>query len=141
MRPILVFGRQGQVARELACLDAGRPMMFMGREAFDLAARSDIGALLEEIGAGAVINAAAYTAVDRAESEPEPCFWLNRDAPAAMARACAERAIPFTHISTDYVFDGEKSSPYEEGDATNPQSVYGASKAEGEAAVAAVVGT
>jgi dTDP-4-dehydrorhamnose reductase len=82
-----------------------------------------------------VINAAAYTAVDKAESEPEAAFCLNRDVPAALARACAEAGVPLVHFSTDYVFDGSKAAPYVETDPVNPAGVYGASKAEGEAQV------
>jgi dTDP-4-dehydrorhamnose reductase len=142
MSVILVFGRQGQVACELAALGAasGLPLTFMGRDVLDLDARPDIGAAIDAAGATGVINAAAYTAVDRAESEPDAAFRLNRDAPGAMAMACAARAIPFVHISTDYVFDGEKDGAYVESDPRNPQSVYGASKAEGEDAVAAAGG-
>jgi dTDP-4-dehydrorhamnose reductase len=138
MKPVLVFGRQGQVARELAALASAeeRPFLFLGHAEVDLGAGPDLARILDEAGAGGVINAAAYTAVDRAESEPEAALRLNRDAPAGMARACAERGIPFVHFSTDYVFDGEKAGPYLEDDVRNPQSVYGRSKAEGEDAVA-----
>src|SRR5690606_28732002 len=88
----------------------------------------------------AVINAAAYTAVDKAESEPDAAFALNRDAPGRLARLCAERDIPFVHISTDYVFPGDKPGAYVEDDARAPRSVYGRSKAEGEDAVIAAGG-
>jgi dTDP-4-dehydrorhamnose reductase len=142
MKPVLVFGRQGQVARELADLAQGdrRVLVFLGRDALDLAGPADIGAAIDRIGAGGVINAAAYTAVDRAESEPEAAYRLNRDAPGEMARACAQRGLPFVHFSTDYVFDGEKAGLYVESDPRNPQSVYGASKAQGEDAVLAAGG-
>ncbi len=134
---ILVFGRSGQLARELAKLGAprGLELDFAGREDFDLAHRDDPARLIEARAPVAVINAAAYTAVDRAESEPEAAFRLNRDVPAAVARACAERDTPLVHISTDYVFDGTKTEPYVEDDPVCPISVYGRSKAEGEAAV------
>jgi dTDP-4-dehydrorhamnose reductase len=140
MKPILVFGRQGQVARELAELADGRAMVFLGREEFDLATHSDIDSVLRQIRPAAVINAAAFTAVDRAESDQDLCFRLNRDAPKAMALACAAHEIPFTHISTDYVFDGEKAEPYGEHDPKNPRSVYGASKSQGEFAIASAGG-
>jgi dTDP-4-dehydrorhamnose reductase len=139
---VLVFGRNGQVARELHALRESfeRPFLFLGRKEFNLEAVGEIEALTAHYRAGAVINAAAYTAVDKAESEPGAAFQLNRDAPAAMARACASLGLPFVHISTDYVFDGKKSSAYVETDPRAPQSVYGASKAEGEEAVTSAGG-
>ena len=140
--PILVFGRQGQVARELADLAeaTGRAMVFAGREALDLANTGGIENLIAKIAPSAVINAAAYTAVDRAESEPDTAYALNRDAPAAMAAVCAVRALPFVHFSTDYVFDGTLDRPYVETDPTGPTGVYGAGKLAGEQAVAAAGG-
>ncbi len=139
---ILVLGRNGQVARELDRLGApeGFQLVFAGRENFDLSAGADPAALLETHAPVAVINAAAYTAVDKAESESDAAFRLNRDVPAAIARACAERGVPFVHFSTDYVFDGRKSAPYLENDPIGPTGVYGRSKAEGEAAVTAAGG-
>ena len=136
--PILVFGRNGQVARELAGLAGatGRAMTFAGRETLDLTDHGAIDGLIAAIAPTAVINAAAYTAVDRAESEPDAAFALNRDAPAAMARACAARGLPFVHFSTDYVFAGDLDRPYVETDPTDPASVYGASKLAGEQTVA-----
>ena len=131
---ILVLGRNGQTARELAKLGppAGLELAFAGRETLDLLGPGDPVQLIDALSPVAVINAAAYTAVDRAESEPEAAFRLNRDAPAAAARACAGRGIPFVHFSTDYVFDGSKPGPYVEDDPVAPASVYGSSKAEGE---------
>jgi dTDP-4-dehydrorhamnose reductase len=138
---ILVLGRSGQVARELEKLGApkGLELVFAGRERLDLAA-ADPGPLIQELHPAAVINAAAYTAVDKAESEPDAAFRLNRDVPAALARACAAAKAPLVHFSTDYVFDGTKPAPYVETAAVNPTGVYGASKAEGEAAVMAAGG-
>ncbi len=138
---ILVLGRSGQMARELAGIGAptGLELAFAGREAFDLSAH-DPAELIEARAPAAVINASAYTAVDKAETEPDAALRLNRDAPAAMARACAARDIPFVHVSTDYVFDGTKPAPYVEDDPVNPMGVYGRSKAEGEAAVLAAGG-
>ncbi|MEJ2815629.1 dTDP-4-dehydrorhamnose reductase [Caulobacter sp. CCG-8] len=140
--PILVFGRNGQVAQELARLadTSGRAMSFAGRETLDLADHGAIEGLVASVAPAAVINAAAYTAVDRAETESEAAYALNRDAPAAMARACAARGLPFVHFSTDYVFDGALERPYVETDATGPTGVYGASKLAGEQAVGAVGG-
>lgn len=140
--PILVFGRNGQVARELADLGqaTGRAMTFAGRETLDLTNHAMIEGLIAQVAPSAVINAAAYTAVDRAESEPGAAFALNRDAPAAMAVACAARNLAFVHFSTDYVFDGTLDRPYVETDPTGPTGVYGASKLAGEQAVAATGG-
>jgi dTDP-4-dehydrorhamnose reductase len=135
--PILVFGRAGQVSRELAGLaKAGNlALTFAGRETLDLVDHGAIDGLIARIAPAAVINAAAYTAVDRAELEPDAAYALNRDAPAAMARTCASRGLPFVHFSTDYVFDGTLDRPYVETDPTGPASVYGASKLAGEQAV------
>jgi dTDP-4-dehydrorhamnose reductase len=138
--PVLVFGRNGQVARELAGVAAGRAIVFAGRETLDLADHARIDGLIAQLAPSAVINAAAYTAVDRAEGEADVAYALNRDAPAAMARACAARGLPFVHFSTDYVFDGALDRPYVETDPTGPTSVYGASKLAGEQAVTAVGG-
>lgn len=140
--PILVFGKSGQVARELADLGqvSGRALAFAGRETLDLADHGAIAGLIATIAPVAVINAAAYTAVDRAETEVDAAMALNRDAPAAMARACAARGLPFIHFSTDYVFAGEGDRAYVETDRTGPTGVYGASKLAGEQAVAAAGG-
>jgi dTDP-4-dehydrorhamnose reductase len=140
--PILIFGRNGQVARELEryAIEQGVPVALAGRERCDLAIGSDPGVLIESLRPQAVINAAAYTAVDRAESEPEAAYRLNRDVPARLAEVCARLDIPFVHYSTDYVFDGLKTSPYVEGDPRTPRSIYGASKAAGEEAVLAAAG-
>ena len=139
---ILVLGRNGQVARELDKLGGppGLELAFAGRERFDLMSGADPARLLDEVGPAAVINAAAYTAVDKAESEPEASFRLNRDVPAALAHACAAAGVPLVHFSTDYVFDGAKPEPYVETDPVNPTGVYGSSKAAGEAAVLAAGG-
>lgn len=136
---LLVLGQNGQVARELAKVGPllGAELVFAGRDHFDLAREIEPSPLIDAIAPAAVINAAAYTAVDRAESERELAFRLNRDVPAALARACAARDIPLVHFSTDYVFTGDKPSPYVETDLRAPQSVYGASKAAGEEGVEA----
>jgi dTDP-4-dehydrorhamnose reductase len=136
---VLVFGRRGQVARALANSACEFELSFAGSDVLDLAsADPDIAGLVAERKPDAVINAAAYTNVDRAETEIEACMRLNRDAPARMARVCAEADIPLAHFSTDYVFDGEKGSTYVEDDARNPLNVYGRSKAEGEAAIESI---
>jgi dTDP-4-dehydrorhamnose reductase len=141
VQTILVFGQSGQVARALAelPLPAGVAVSFAGRDRCDLQT-ADPGVLIAAVKPAAVINASAYTAVDKAESEPDLAFRLNRHAVAAMADACAATEIPFVHISTDYVFDGAKAAPYLETDVRAPISVYGASKAAGEEAVEAAGG-
>ena len=140
--PVLVLGRSGQVARALTAAAAGRglPCLSLGRGELDLAAGAALAAALDRVQPSAVINAAAYTAVDRAEDEPDAAFRLNRDVPGEIARACAERALPFVHFSTDYVFDGAGDAPYAEDHPRRALNVYGRSKAEGEDAVAAAGG-
>ncbi|KJZ30735.1 dTDP-4-dehydrorhamnose reductase, partial [Paracoccus sp. S4493] len=109
MQGLLVFGRTGQVARELAALASDAT--FAGRDRADLTNPAACAALIRAVRPRAVINAAAYTAVDRAETEPDSARLINADAPAAMARACADLGIPFLHISTDYIFDGSGDRP------------------------------
>ena len=134
---ILVLGRNGQVARELAKIGppSGFEMAYVGRERFDLLSDADPAALIEAYAPTIVINASGYTAVDKAESEPEAAMKLNRDAPGLLARVCARGDVPFVHFSTDYVFDGTKPEPYVEDDPIAPLGVYGSTKAAGEAAV------
>ena len=134
----LIFGRTGQVARELARL--APDARFVGRDEADL---TDPGACAAVIGRerpSAVINAAAYTAVDRAESDADTARLVNAEAPGAMARACAELGIPFLHVSTDYVFDGSGEAPRAEDAPTGPVGVYGRTKLDGERAIAAAGG-
>ncbi|MEQ6250805.1 dTDP-4-dehydrorhamnose reductase [Sulfitobacter sp. HNIBRBA3233] len=141
---VLVFGKTGQVARELHRLVAGLPTsdqaLFLGREDADLGDPEACAAAIARAAPRAVINAAAYTAVDRAEEEEPLATTINGDAPGAMARACAARDIPFVHISTDYVFDGSGTAPWRPDDATAPLGAYGRSKLEGERQVAAAGG-
>ena len=135
---VLVFGRQGQVARALA-ERSDFDLRFAGHDRLDLASpNADVAGLIEAESPALVINAAAYTAVDRAESEPAACAQLNREAPRRIAEICAAADIPFVHFSTDYVFDGRKGAPYVEADPRNPLGVYGRTKAEGEAALEAL---
>ncbi|PWE30004.1 dTDP-4-dehydrorhamnose reductase [Maritimibacter sp. 55A14] len=135
---LLVFGRTGQLARELA--RRAPEAVFLGRDAADLADPAACAAAIETHAPGAVINAAAYTAVDRAETEEALATAVNAAAPGAMARACAARGIPFVHVSTDYVFDGSGAAPLRPGDAPAPLGAYGRSKLAGEAAVRAAGG-
>jgi dTDP-4-dehydrorhamnose reductase len=137
--PVLVIGLQGQVASALQRLAPAllpqRPLVMASRPELDLAApdfAERLAALLRDLQPALVINAAAYTAVDRAESEPELAMAVNGYAVGAMARACAERAIPLFHLSTDYVFDGSGEQPWAPGDITAPLGLYGASKLLGE---------
>lgn len=106
-------------------------------EALDLSQADTIAPLLRRLRPDCVVNAAAYTAVDRAESESEAAFAINATAPARLAEACAAEGIALLHYSTDYVFDGEGARPYLENDPTAPLSVYGHSKLAGEQAIAA----
>jgi dTDP-4-dehydrorhamnose reductase len=138
---LLVFGASGQVARALAAAQAPMTLEFAGHDRLDLAGDAPaIAELIDAVAPAAVINAAAYTAVDRAEQEADVCGRLNRTAPARIGEVCARRDIPFTHFSTDYVFDGEKGAPYVEDDARAPINIYGAAKAAGEEALEALIG-
>ncbi|WP_246026616.1 dTDP-4-dehydrorhamnose reductase [Paracoccus luteus] len=138
MDGLLVFGQTGQVARELARIAPGA--RFAGRADADLTDPAACAALIRQARPRAVINAAAYTAVDKAESDAAAARLVNADAPAAMAAACAELGVPFVHISTDYVFDGSGDAARPEDAATGPLGVYGATKLDGERAVAAAGG-
>ena len=138
MSDLLVFGRTGQVAMELARLipDA----RFVGRDEADLANPAACAGVIRAARPAAVINAAAYTAVDRAETDAATARAVNAAAPGAMAAACAGLGVPFVHISTDYVFDGSGDAPRTEAAPTGPLGVYGATKLEGERAIAAAGG-
>lgn len=129
-----MFGKTGQVATELARLIPG--IEALDRAAADLTDPATCAAKIAATDAGIVVNAAAYTAVDKAEDEPDLAYTINADAPGAMARAAADRAIPFLHISTDYVFDGSGTRPWTETDETAPLGAYGRSKVAGEQAIA-----
>ena len=142
MACILVIGRTGQLARALAAANApaGFDVVCHGRDSFDLADVATIGARLAALAPAAVINAAAFNAVDKAEVDDALAMTINAHAVAALARACADAGTPFVHVSTDYVFDGEKGAPYVEGDAPAPINAYGRSKLAGERAVVAAGG-
>ncbi|SFT16486.1 dTDP-4-dehydrorhamnose reductase [Sulfitobacter marinus] len=133
---ILVFGHSGQVATELRALDgADVQITALARADADLTAPDTCAAAIDAHAPDAVINAAAYTAVDKAESDEAIAHLSNAQAPGAMARACAARDIPFVSISTDYVFSGEGNTPWKPADATDPQGVYGRTKRDGEIAI------
>ncbi len=138
---VLIFGRSGQVARELACrVPAGVTLTQLDRTAADLANPAACAAAIHATDAAAVINAAAWTAVDRAEAEEPAATLVNGHAPAAMARACAARGLPFLHLSTDYVFDGTGTAPFAPDHPTAPLGAYGRSKLLGEQGVRAAGG-
>jgi dTDP-4-dehydrorhamnose reductase len=136
---ILVAGRSGQLGRCLSETASRRRMRITvgGRPDFDIENPESIDHVLDTVSPQIIINAAAYTAVDKAETEAAHCFSVNRDGAGLLARAAWRRNVPFIHISTDYVFDGQKSSPYREDDSPAPLNVYGRSKFEGERAVLA----
>lgn len=134
---VLVTGAGGQVGREILARAAadGTRAVGMDRRDLDIAEADAVRRSLDTHRPDVVVNAAAYTAVDRAEAEPEAAFRTNRDGPAVLAAACAEAGLPLIHLSTDYVFDGQKGTPYVETDPVAPLGVYGRSKAAGEDAV------
>lgn len=133
---LLVFGKSGQVARALQeRAPAGWQVTALGRDSADLSAPEDCAALIARTDADALVNAAAYTAVDRAETEENAAHLINGAAPAAMARAAAARGLPFVHLSTDYVFDGSGTRGWRPEDTVAPLGAYGRSKAAGERGV------
>lgn len=136
--PIAVIGTSGQVASALVrrARNAGQPLIARGHPAADLTDIATIGRFIDEIRPSLVVNAAAYTAVDKAESEPLPAFELNAEGPGKLAVICSALGLPLIHISTDYVFDGLATTPYREDATPHPMSAYGASKSAGETAVA-----
>jgi dTDP-4-dehydrorhamnose reductase len=136
---LLVFGSTGQVAQELRRLHPDAT--FLSREDADLTDPQACAAVIPRSRADAIINAAAYTAVDKAEVDEATAMLVNATAPGALARAAAATGIPFIHISTDYVFDGSGGAPRHPDDETGPLGAYGRSKLAGEHAVHAAGGT
>jgi len=130
---VLVLGSSGQLATHLKELLPGAN--YWGRQKFDLARPAGLTAAIRECNPSFIVNAAAYTAVDEAETEHDLAWSINADAPAMAAKAAASLGIPLLHISTDYVFDGTKSGEYTTADACTPVNVYGTSKLGGELAV------
>jgi len=135
---ILVFGKTGQVAQELAAYDG---VTCLSRAEADLSDPAACAAAIRARRPAAVINAAAYTAVDKAEDDETLATVINGDAPGAMAQACADLGIPFVSISTDYVFDGTGTQPWKPAGATGPLGAYGRSKLKGEQLITAAGGT
>lgn len=132
---ILVFGKTGQVATELQV--HAPKARFLSRSEADLSDPGVCAAAIRTVKPTAVINAAAYTAVDAAETEERLAQIINGDAPGAMAQACADLGIPLVHLSTDYVFDGSGEAPWKPGDPPAPLGVYGRTKLAGEEAIRA----
>ncbi len=141
MKRLLIFGRYGQVGsalcKQLADRSDDYEVVALDKGDLDLTQIEAVKQAVLDAEPDWVINTAAYTAVDHAEEDQEVARLINAAAPEAMAEACKVLGIPFFHYSTDYVFDGENEQPYLEGDDTNPQSVYGVTKLEGEQAVLA----
>ena len=136
---VFVAGNSGQVARSLkeAAANAGIPLITAGRPEFDLTDPVSMRVMIDTCKPTAIINAAAYTAVDAAEDDEENANAINGAGPGALAAIAAEGCIPFIHLSTDYVFPGTKSNPYTETDPVGPTGAYGRSKLLGERAVIA----
>jgi dTDP-4-dehydrorhamnose reductase len=138
---ILVFGKDGQLGKAFkAVFDAGKvgelhDITYVGRAECDLSNTDAIAALLDKLKPNLIINAAAYTAVDKAETEVDLAYAINAKAPEVMAIYAKDHGATFLHYSTDYVFDGSKKTPYLESDARNPLGIYGKSKAAGEEAI------
>ena len=134
---ILVFGKTGQLA---TALSKDPDVQCLGRDRADLRDPAACARLIETTEARAILNAAAYTDVDGAETETDLAYAINAEAPGAMARAAAARGLPFVHVSTDYVFDGTGTRPWREEDPPAPATAYGRSKLAGEEAVRAAGG-
>ena len=138
---VLVFGQTGQLARELIRrAPAGATVTPLGRDRADLMHPAACAAAIAATDADVVINAAAWTAVDKAESEEDAAALVNGASPSAMARACADRGMPFLHISSDYVFDGAGDQPFTVDHPTAPLGAYGRTKLQGEQGVRAAGG-
>lgn len=139
MTKILLIGQDGQVGQELLKMLAPiGTVTGVGRQQLDLSQADAVQTTIEAIRPNIVVNAAAYTAVDKAEAEPDLAYAVNATAPKRMAEAAQKLGIPLIHISTDYVFDGSKNTPYLETDATNPLGEYGKSKRAGEEEILAI---
>jgi dTDP-4-dehydrorhamnose reductase len=138
---VLLFGGSGQVGHALqACAPFADPLVVVTRRDCDLTDADSLRMLVRRVRPDVIMNAAAYTAVDKAESDRDLCFAVNTTAPAVMATEAAALGARLVHYSTDYVFDGNKMTPYVEEDPTGPRNVYGASKLAGEEAIAAAAG-
>jgi len=132
---VLITGSKGQLGTELVRLGAGHELLAVDYDKLDITDADAVQCCMDDFHPDVVINAAAYTAVDRAEMDVDICFAVNRDGPENLAKACEQAGIPLVHVSTDYVFDGSRQAAYVESDAVAPLGVYGASKLAGELAV------
>src|SRR5215475_10769347 len=138
---ILITGVTGQVGAALReTLSASAAVVGADRALLDLSLLEEIPSVLDRYAPDLIVNPAAYTAVDRAEDEPELAFRINAQAPGTLARWAASRGVPLIHFSTDYVFNGAGERPWREDDSTEPLCVYGASKLAGELEVRAAAG-
>ena len=134
MTAILLFGANGQLGQEILARAPAAALDVIGRSRSqtDIANAAAVDAALRDVRPDLVVNAAAYTKVDKAETEREEAYRVNKDGAGILASACAAADVPFVHISTDYVFDGAQQKPYVEDDPVAPVGVYGASKLAGE---------
>ena len=138
---VLITGSNGQLGYELKRLaPQGFELLAVDVDQLDITSASAVDAFFKEHQPDAVINAAAYTAVDKAETERELAYAVNATGPLFLAQACADTGIPMVQVSTDFVFDGNQSTPYQPEDKPNPISVYGDSKLKGEQAVTELLG-
>lgn len=140
---ILVIGAKGQLGRELMEQGSAADILIAGIDIdeLDITNQRQVWEYFKDLEVSLIVNAAAYTAVDRAEKEPDAAFAANRDAAGYLAKICKNKSIPLIHISTDYVFDGLKNGPYIETDPVSPVGVYARSKAEGERRVVEILDT
>ena len=131
---VLVIGQNGKLATSLQeqVLPSDITLATVSRDRCNLAVHASISAAVTDARPDVVVNAAAYTAVDQAEAEPDEAFAINAEGPGHLASTCRELGIPLIHVSTDYVFDGTKGAPYVESDPVAPLGAYGASKATGQ---------
>ena len=134
---LLVIGSKGQLGWELERQGSDFEFNIIGIDVdeLDITDSAAVETTLKNMNLSLVINAAAYTAVDKAEAEPDLAFAVNREGPHHLAAACHQKSIPLIHISTDYVFNGHKQNPYEEEDTPSPIGIYARSKAQGERAI------
>ncbi|MEC4891407.1 MAG: dTDP-4-dehydrorhamnose reductase [Oscillatoria sp. PMC 1051.18] len=139
MQPILIIGKTGQLGQELEQIinSPEQKIVTVGRTEIDLTEKDKLRQLIEQIQPKIIINAAAYTAVDKAEAEANLAYKINAESPKIMAQLAQKLSAFLIHVSTDYVFDGRKNFPYQETDSTNPINVYGESKLAGEKAIKA----
>lgn len=138
---VLIAGGEGQLGRCLQDVFSDTPyqVLALGSQALNIRSLDSVVKIVAEFKPDIIINAAAYTAVDKAETETESAYAVNEQGPANLATVCAKNGIPLIHVSTDYVFDGSATKPYSPDVITNPQGVYGVSKLAGEKAIIALL--